>query len=255
VDKSHGFPQPTDHHRFIAVADFLSRNSTALLALIKKHQPDVFVTLETNDWWQQQLDGIENYSHTIACPLENLHGMHVYSQLPLHDSQILHRVDDDKPSISTQIEIHEGTRVSLHITHPASPASIQLPVDKTRETELMQLATDLAKDHKKTIVIGNFKDVAWSSASQLFKHTSGLLDPRIGRGVINTFNAFHWFARWPLDHIYLSDHFKVVSLERLQKIGSDHFPILLKLAVVDNSTAMNRSAGVHKSVAQTSTEN
>ncbi|HAW61671.1 MAG TPA: endonuclease, partial [Pseudomonas sp.] len=63
----------------------------------------------------------------------------------------------------------------------------------------------------------------------LFRKISGLLDPRVGRGMYNTFHAHHWFLRWPLDHFFHSAHFRFVRLLRLPDIGSDHFPVFIEL--------------------------
>jgi hypothetical protein len=58
-----------------------------------------------------------------------------------------------------------------------------------------------------------------------------LLDPRVGRGLFSTFDARYPFLRWPLDHLFHDPRFRVVSVERLPHIGSDHFPILFELAL------------------------
>ncbi len=73
-------------------------------------------------------------------------------------------------------------------------------------------------------------DVAWSHTSELFRRISGLMDPRVGRGLLPTFHADHSLLRWPLDHVFVSADFKVDDMERLPHVGSDHFPIYIKLS-------------------------
>jgi hypothetical protein len=60
---------------------------------------------------------------------------------------------------------------------------------------------------------------------------SGLLDPRRGRGMYNTFHASYPFLRWPLDHVFHSKEFTLIDLQRLEPMGSDHFPIMVELAL------------------------
>jgi hypothetical protein len=37
------------------------------------------------------------------------------------------------------------------------------------------------------------------------------------------------FGRFPLDHIFYSEEFGLISLKKLQHIGSDHFPLMITL--------------------------
>ncbi len=207
-----------------------NRNTDGLIALIRKHEPDVFVTLETDAWWQERLDVLEGaYPFSIKCPLDNLYGMHVYSRLPLEDGALQFLVEDDIPSMHAMAVLPSGRKVRIHFLHPAPPSPTEHDKSTQRDAELLVVAKSVVGVDTPVIVAGDLNDVAWSTTTRLFRKISGLLDPRIGRGMFNSFHADHWFLRWPLDHLFHSKHFTLSFIERLPSFGSDHFPVLVEL--------------------------
>jgi hypothetical protein len=52
----------------------------------------------------------------------------------------------------------------------------------------------------------------------------------MGRGFFNSFNANNPFFRYPLDHVFHSNDFKLIDLRRLEHVGSDHFPMFAELS-------------------------
>lgn len=217
-----------------------NHNAERLIALIREHRPDVFVTLESDAWWQERLDTLGgDYPYSIKCPLENLYGMHVYSRLPLHNSTTEFLVAPDIPSMHTEVEIGKGLQVQMHFLHPTPPSPTENDKSIERDAELLIIAKKVAGLQVPVIVAGDLNDVAWSETTRLFRKISGLLDPRIGRAMFNTFHAGHWFMRWPLDHLFHSQHFSLSFIKRLPYFGSDHFPMLVELVY-------DETAGAHQ---------
>jgi endonuclease/exonuclease/phosphatase (EEP) superfamily protein YafD len=215
-----------------------NRNAPALIKLVQQYKPDVLVTLESDLWWQQQLDRLSiDYPHSIKCPLDNLYGMHVYSRLPLHNGAVQFLVEPDVPSIHAEVELTSGMRVVMHFVHPAPPSPTENESSSERDAELLVLAVSVAQCKQPLIVTGDLNDVAWSETTRLFRKVSGLLDPRIGRGMFNSFHAAYPFIRWPLDHLFHSSHFSLQKIARLPNIGSDHFPLLMTLRLEGQTTA------------------
>jgi endonuclease/exonuclease/phosphatase (EEP) superfamily protein YafD len=207
-----------------------NRNVEALLKLVEQHQPDILVTLESDQWWEDRLVALENeMPYTIKCPLDNLYGMHVFSRLPLHEPVMRFLIEDTVPSMHALVELRSGDKVRVHFVHPAPPSPTENDESTERDAELVIVGRSVADSDEPVIVTGDLNDVAWSPTTRLFRKISGLLDPRVGRGFYSTFHADYRLLRWPLDHLFHSHHFTLASITRLPSIGSDHFPLLTRV--------------------------
>lgn len=129
------------------------------------------VTLESDQWWDDKLGMLETeIPYSVKCPLHNLYGMHVFS--------------------------------------PCSALSPTENVESVeRDAELEIVAQSVAESNQPAIVTGDLNDVAWSVTTRLFRKINGLLDPRAGCGVFNTFHVDYSLVRWLLDHLFHSQHF------------------------------------------------
>jgi endonuclease/exonuclease/phosphatase (EEP) superfamily protein YafD len=202
------------------------------LEVARAADPDVILALEVDDAWATALADLrDDYPHVVSQPQDNYYGLMLLSRLPLVDPEIRTLVEGDVPSVRAGVELRNGTEVQLYGVHPRPPEPIRDNHAAERDAEVVLLGQEIQSRSgtPPTIVAGDFNDVAWSHTTDLFIQLSGLLDPRRGRGIFNTFHA-HWpLFRFPLDHVFHSNHFKLVDLRRLDEVGSDHFPVCVEL--------------------------
>ena len=193
--------------------------------------PDVIATVETDQWWADKLRTLsEDYPHRVEQPQDDTYGMVVYSRLPLEHVEVRHLVEDTVPSIFVRAQMPSGDSVQFVFLHPRPPRPDIQQNSTWRDAELVLAAREIEDLPRPIVVAGDLNDVAWSRTTRLFQELSGLLDPRIGRGLYATFHADHWYLRYPLDHVFHSDELTLVELHRLDAIGGDHFPIAVTFA-------------------------
>lgn len=198
--------------------------------VIKKTDADIFIAVETNEKWREAFSVFEkDYKYNCLRPLDNTYGMLLFSKLELVDTEIKFLVQEHVPSMHTKVRLRSGKEILLYCLHPEPPSPTENESSTERDAELLIIAKMVSNQSLPVIVAGDLNDVAWSHTTTLFQKISRLLDPRIGRGFYNTFHAKYPIFRWPLDHIFHSDHFKLIDLKRLERTGSDHFPMYVKL--------------------------
>ncbi len=213
----------------IANVRMVNKKHKKFQALVLKENPDILVMNEPDEAWHKSVCKAfdERYPYSIKKPLENTYGMMMYSKLKLSESEVRFLVEDDIPSFYTVVELRSGKKFDLYTVHPQPPRLLR--DTETREAELLLVAKNVKKTRYPSVVAGDLNDVAWSRTTNLFKQISGLLDPRVGRGFYNTYNAFIPLFRYPLDHVFYDPSFRLLRLKRLSKFGSDHFPISISL--------------------------
>lgn len=209
-----------------------NRDYQLVADLVGDRKPDIAVFMETDRAWGEALRPcLSGFHDTVDQTQEDSYGMILASRYPLRDSAVRFLLNDVVPSISCVVRLPGGRDVRVIALHPEPP----LPLRDTlgRDAEILLVAEEARDEELPLIVTGDLNDVAWSRTTRRFLRISGLLDPRQGRGLFNSFDARYWFLRWPLDHIFHSRDFELVTIERQRFVGSDHFPMYYRLALTD----------------------
>lgn len=223
--------QHTRCRLFFANVLMSNRQSGSLREQIRQADPDIILAVETDLWWQQELNEFAvTHPFTVHYPLDNTYGMLLYSRFELSTAEVKFLIEDDIPSIHALVILPNGEEVSIHCLHPRPPFPTEAMESTERDAEILLVGRMIKQNRRPAIVMGDLNDVAWSYTNYLFQDISGLLDPRIGRGLFNTFHAHMPLLRFPLDHFFHSNHFRLVELKRLPHFGSDHFPVLITLS-------------------------
>lgn len=199
---------------------------------VDKENPDVILTMESNKAWENEMQVFKKeypYFHEIG--LENTYGMHLYSKIEIIKCEEHYFIADDIPSIEATLKTKDGFEFVFFGVHPPPPSPTEEETSKERDGELLAVAKKIKKDNKTTLVVGDFNNVAWAKSSILFRKTSHMIDPRIGRGLISTFHAKYWFLRFPLDQMFHTTDIYVEKIAAKENFGSDHLPLYCKFYI------------------------
>ncbi len=225
----------TDRHLRVLTSNVKMSNRAydRLIDLVRSEEPDLFAAIEIDAQWADALQAVApDFQHHIELPLDTGYGLLLYSRLPLSDVTCRQIVTEGVPSIWADVTLRSGDFIHIGILHPEPPVAQEWTTG--RDSELAKAGLMAIDAKYPALIAGDLNDVAWSHTTRRFQRITGLLDPRVGRGFFNTFNALTPFLRWPLDHLFHDNRFRLVDMRRLPKIGSDHFPMSFTLALADD---------------------
>ncbi len=226
-------PEQTKESICILVSNVYQENRQyqKLLELVSHKKPDIVFLVEVDRGWIENMSPLrEEFEHYVEVAQDNTYGLAFYSRLPMTKHQVNYLIDKEVPSVVAEINFY-GTPLKIFGLHPTPPVPQENEHSTDRDAEILLVGKQVKKEKVPCVVMGDLNDVAWSYTTELFLKTSGLLDPRHGRGLYSTFHSKYPLFRWPLDHFFVSRHFGLIDMHVENNIGSDHFPISIKLAL------------------------
>lgn len=207
----------------------LTRNQEGdrVISLVRESQPDIAFFLEVNKSLQIALKSLqESYPYYIISDDTAL-----YSKLPLQDGEI-HKFSVGKTFIAAKVKI-KGKE--LHIVTADNYIPTKIKRFKQRNQQLAELGDYVAKIKTPVVVVGDLNMTMWSPYYQRFVRQTGLGNARYGFGILPTWPAFMPLLYIPIDHFLVSPELKVVNLHTGDRVGSDHLPLIIDLAIPDRT--------------------
>ncbi|MEN3794057.1 endonuclease/exonuclease/phosphatase family protein [Fulvimarina sp. MAC3] len=220
-----------------------NRDIQKFMDVLDMADPDLLFVMETDAWWDDALKPLEaRYANAVQQipDGDTFFGLHFFSRLELIEPETIAYFDAVTPTVQSRIVAPNGSEFSFMGLHPRPPQSFDQPTTM-RDGHIAQMAFHAENTAAPLVAAGDFNAVSWERIVRRAMRVGGLLDPRVGRGVIPTYDAHNLVMAWPLDHVLFQDEIGLVSFERLPDVGSDHYPILATLCIGDG-TAPRQSA-------------
>lgn len=195
-----------------------------LIRIIEREDPDILFLMETDEAWHDAVARVLDRYTTVKTHLSDDHyGLIFATRLDPVNVDLLWPDQDDTPTVKAVLRGPDGTEFNFIGLHPRPP----VPGNTTavRDQQIKDAALMTSSADRPTVCMGDFNDVAWSWTTRRFKRYGNFLEPRVGRGMISSFHARYPFMRLPIDQFFLTGDVNLVSFNRLESFGSDHFPM------------------------------
>lgn len=254
------------HSSFRVVSINVSRSSRAyekVIQFIQSSEPDVFLLMEVTHGWLIRLAPLSaSYPHSIAQPREDNFGMAFFSRTPFGHARIEHGRTSDFPIVIASLvfngkplnAIHRlreevpgstgvGTKTPEKMSVSASgdssvtiigahpPPPISRGFMREREQYLGEVREYVSLQKGPSLVIGDLNTTSWSPLFTTLVQLTDLRDSRRGFGIQATWPAAIPPFLIPIDHCLVSRQLQVINRQVGPNVGSDHYPVIVDLAV------------------------
>ncbi|NLH73353.1 MAG: hypothetical protein GX456_09895 [Verrucomicrobia bacterium] len=206
-----------------------NRRFDLVLNWIREVKPDVILLMEIRDARIHEIDRLrETHPHTILELRDDDFGIALLSRFPMTSDTTVELGDSGVPSIEADLQIGRTVIhfIGLHALPPSTAENARL-----RDAQFHAVATRVRALSVPVVVCGDFNCTQWSpSFAELLRGTR-LKDTARGRALAGSWPAPLPFFRIPIDHCLVSETVRVVDRRLGPKVGGDHLPLLIDLAI------------------------
>lgn len=212
-----------------------------VLSLIGREQPDVITLDEVSDHWKRWLKLTEAaYPHRIICPPPSrIGGVAILSRRPFSLSR--KATCHDRGSLAIARVEFGGRGVDVAALHLGWP----WPFGQT--WQVRRLAAPLSRLGSPAILAGDFNAVPWSMTARHVAEEGGL---HILQGIGPTWltrampNPLRPLVGLPIDNVLVKGDLVAGTPRRLEQVGSDHLPVLVRFGIEPGEGAPVLHAGL-----------
>jgi endonuclease/exonuclease/phosphatase (EEP) superfamily protein YafD len=206
---------------------FWQFSAPRLLAIIRDEDPDILLVQELTPHAARVLAELDTaFPHHRKFPADGPYGIGLWSRFTLESGETfaLGRV----PAIEARLRGPTGTFtvIGVHLRAPTTPRRAA-----ARNQELRALAQRSAAIAGPLIVAGDFNVTPYSPYFGDWLEASGLTDSRRGRTFSVSWPTTLPLLGIPIDHVAVNDGFTILSHRRLPNFESDHYGILVEVAL------------------------
>jgi endonuclease/exonuclease/phosphatase (EEP) superfamily protein YafD len=202
----------------------------AVLDLVQREKPDLIFFQEFTGLWERQTSELRRcYPFGLVESRNGAGGIAAFSRLPLDRAEVIDTGNYLGPTLQLVLRIGERP-LTLVTAHPPPPNAGGFT---GRNRQLLRLAEWMKTLPEPKILIGDLNTTVWSPYLKDFTARSGLLNARQGFGLVPTWPTI-WYLKSMqigIDQCFVSPDVRVTELRAGTEIGSDHFPLLVELAV------------------------
>jgi endonuclease/exonuclease/phosphatase (EEP) superfamily protein YafD len=204
----------------------------AFRELIEREQPDLVVLSEISGGITELVEETALPAYRAGEPSSGLlYGVLLFSRWPVPDWHVEHSADGIGSVLSATLCQSERWPGCLRVIalHAAPPFGDGVPI---QEQQLETAARLAAEAHQRRAVLAGDLDLTpWSPAFAELLARSGLVDTGPRRGLTATWLSWLPFVGLMIDHVLVSPDIRVAGNRLGAQLGSEHFPVIVDLAI------------------------
>jgi endonuclease/exonuclease/phosphatase (EEP) superfamily protein YafD len=199
----------------------------AVERLVARSDADVVgVTELTPSMASHLARALPEYDARLVAPRADAYGVGVFSRVPLLSARVAHYPAGGPPTIVARVRV-AGQPVTVVVTHIHTPFAGSIHV-----RHLRALADARPRLGERLAVCGDFNTPPWSGPFRRLERDTGLAS-LYGPGAWTAYSWPTWSPalRVPIDNCLVSGGLVVRGHHDGESVGSDHFPLVVDLAV------------------------